>query len=61
MRAGTLSRFRAFRADPALDAAMTLAAERRGLPVSVVVRDALRVAFLDTPRPASSARPEARA
>lgn len=61
MRSGTLSRTRIFRTDPVLDAAVASAAERQGVSVSVILRDALRTALLDVPRPASPSRPEARA
>ncbi|MGA4551918.1 hypothetical protein [Methylorubrum aminovorans] len=40
---------------------MALAAERRGVPVSVILRDTLRTAFLDTQRPFPPSRSEARA
>ncbi|MCP2083940.1 UNVERIFIED_ORG: putative HicB family RNase H-like nuclease [Methylorubrum zatmanii] len=47
MRSGKLSRVRIFRIDPALDAAMTSAAARRGVPVSALLRDAIRSTIID--------------
>lgn len=60
MRSDRLSRVRIFRIDPALDAAMTSAAARRGVPVSALLRDAIRSAVVETARAAASTS-EARA
>lgn len=61
MRSGRFSRVRIFRIDPTLDAAMTSAAARRGVPVSALLRDAIRSVVIDTARSAPSSHPEARA
>ncbi|MEE7473087.1 hypothetical protein MPAR168_15470 [Methylorubrum populi] len=61
MRSDKLSRVRIFRIDPALDAAMTSAATRRGVPVSALLRDAIRSAVVETARVGGSSPVEARA
>lgn len=61
MRSGTFSRIRIFRIDPALDAAMTSAAARRGVPVSALLRDAIRSIVVEPSRVPSSSCSEARA
>lgn len=60
MRSDRLSKSRIFRIDPALDAAMTSAAARRGVPVSALLRDAIRSIVVEPSRPPAS-RSEARA
>lgn len=60
MRSDRLSKSRIFRIDPALDAAMTSAAARRGVPVSVLLRDAIKTIIVEPSRPPVSCS-EARA
>lgn len=60
MRSDMLSKSRIFRIDPALDAAMTSAAARRGVPVSALLRDAIKSIIVEPSRPPVS-HSEARA